>query len=150
MNFKLEEVIEAPREEVWKALNDPVTLARCVPGCEALEQVGDDEFLANIVIKVGPVKVKFKANLRIKDRKHPEAYTLEGDGQGGVAGFASGAAHIQLLDVPDGRTRLLCTSESRIGGKLAQLGSRLVEGAANKLAAEFMTNLREALSVEQQ
>lgn len=146
MQFNLEETIEATREEVWATLNDPVALARCVPGCEALESIGDDEFLANLVIKIGPVKAKFKVNLKIKDRKYLETYTLEGEGQGGVAGFASGMARIELLEEQGGHTLLKCTSESRIGGKLAQLGSRLIEGAANKLAAEFLANLRGVLA----
>ncbi len=127
--------IAADRDAVWAALNDPEVLARCIDGCEALEKVAEDRFDARVKAKVGPVRATFDAELRLEDVVPPERYTLAGNVKGG-AGFARGAADVILSEDGDG-TLLAYRVNGNVGGKLAQVGSRLIDGAARKMADDF-------------
>ena len=130
--------LNAPREEVWQALNDPAVLARCLDGCRSMTPVGNDEFEAEVGAKVGPVKATFAAVISLKDVVPLESYRLEVHVKGGVAGFANGTATVALEEVDSGQaTMLRYRIQGAIGGKLAQIGSRLVEGAARKMTARF-------------
>jgi carbon monoxide dehydrogenase subunit G len=131
--------IPAPREQVWAALNDPETLKASLPGCQSLEKVSDQEFAATVVAKVGPVRAKFNGNVTLSNLNPPESYTISGEGKGGAAGFAKGGADVRLLDEGE-VTVLTYTAKADVGGKLAQLGSRLIDGTAKKLADEFFNN----------
>jgi carbon monoxide dehydrogenase subunit G len=131
--------IPASREKVWQALNDPETLKASLPGCESLEKVSDQEFAATVVAKVGPVKAKFNGNVTLSNLNPPQSYTISGEGKGGAAGFAKGGADISLAEDGD-VTVLTYTAKADVGGKLAQLGSRLIDGTARKMADEFFTN----------
>ncbi len=128
--------ILAPRQQVWEALNDPEVLRQCVPGCEAIEKVSDTEFTANMLVKLGPVKAKFTTRLELSDLNPPESYTITGEGKGGPAGFAKGSADV-ILEDDGGETVLRYTARVQPGGKLAQVGSRLMDGTARKMAADF-------------
>lgn len=139
--------IPAPREKVWAALNDPEVLKACIPGCEALERVSDTELAAVVVAKVGPVKAKFKGAVTLSEIVPPESYRISGEGQGGIAGFAKGGAHVALTEIDSG-TKLVYQAEAQIGGKLAQLGQRLVAGTAKKIADEFFKSFAEAVGGE--
>src|SRR5207302_11190781 len=128
--------LPAPREVVWAKLNDPEVLKACIPGCESLEKLSDTEFQAVAVVKIGPVKAKFKGKVRLTDLDPPNSYRISGEGDGGVAGFARGGAKVSLSD-KDGGTLLSYDVEAQIGGKLAQLGQRLINSAAKKTADDF-------------
>jgi uncharacterized protein len=136
--------LPAPREVVWEKLNDPETLKVCIPGCESLERLGENEFQAVSVTKIGPVKAKFKGKVRLTDLDPPNGYRISGEGDGGVAGFAKGGATV-ALSPKDGGTLLTYNVEAQIGGKLAQLGQRLVNGAAKKMADEFFVKFAAAV-----
>lgn len=130
--------IPAPRETVWAALNDPEILKACIPGCEELNKTSDTEFVARVVAKIGPVKAGFNGKVALSDLDPPAGYTISGEGQGGAAGFAKGGAKVRLEPVDGGSATVLhYAADAQIGGKLAQIGSRLVEGTAKKLADEF-------------
>ena len=131
--------IPAPREQVWAALNDPETLKASLPGCQSLEKVSDQEFAATVVAKVGPVQAKFNGNVTLSNLNPPESYTISGEGKGGAVGFAKGGADVRLLDEGE-ITVLTYTAKADVGGKLAQLGSRLIDGTAKKMADEFFNN----------
>jgi carbon monoxide dehydrogenase subunit G len=131
--------IPAPREQVWAALNDPATLKASLPGCQSLEKVSDREFVATVVAKVGPVQAKFNGNVMLTNLNPPESYTISGEGKGGAAGFAKGGADVRLLEEGED-TVLTYTAKADVGGKLAQLGSRLIDGTAKKMADEFFNN----------
>jgi carbon monoxide dehydrogenase subunit G len=128
--------IPAPRETVWAALNDPEILARAVPGCEEIDKLSDTEMTATVSAKVGPVKARFKGAVTLSDIDAPNGYTLNGEGKGGVAGFAKGTARVSLAEDGDG-TILTYEVDAKVGGKLAQVGSRLIDSTAKKLAGEF-------------
>lgn len=136
--------LPAPRETVWAKLNDPATLKACIPGCEELNMLSDTEFEAVAVNKIGPVKAKFKGKVTLSDLDPPNGYKISGQGDGGVAGFAKGGAVVALSD-KDGGTLLTYNVEAQIGGKLAQLGQRLINGAAKKLADQFFDNFATAV-----
>jgi len=138
--------IPAPREKVWAALNDPQTLKASIPGCESLEKTGDDAFTAKVVAKVGPVKAKFSGDVKLSNINPPESYTISGEGKGGAAGFAKGGADVKLADDDEGGTVLTYTAKADVGGKLAQLGSRLIDGTSKKMADEFFSNLKEQVA----
>ena len=127
------------RKEIWKFLNDPLVLQACIPGCVSFEQIGEAEYSALVVAKFGPVKAKFKSHISLENLKPPESYTLSGSGQGGVTGFAKGKADIQLEDTDQG-TELSYQASMHIGGKLAQVGSRLFKGSVNKITKDFFQN----------
>ena len=130
--------IPAPRETVWAALNNPDILKACIPGCEELNKTSDTEFVARVVAKIGPVKATFGGKVTLSDLDPPNGYTITGEGQGGAAGFAKGGAKVRLEAVDGGAATVLhYAADAQIGGKLAQIGSRLVEGTAKKLADEF-------------
>lgn len=130
--------IPAPREAVWRALNDPEVLKVCIPNCEELAKNSDTEFVAKVVAKIGPVKASFGGKVTLSDIDAPNGYTISGEGQGGAAGFAKGGAKVRLESVDGGAATILhYVADAQIGGKLAQIGSRLVEGSARKLADEF-------------
>ena len=130
--------IPAPRETVWAALNDPEILRVCIPGCQELDKTSDTEFVARVVAKIGPVKAAFGGKVTLSNLDPPNGYTISGEGQGGAAGFAKGGAKVQLEAVDGGAATVLhYAADAQIGGKLAQIGSRLVEGTARKLADEF-------------
>jgi carbon monoxide dehydrogenase subunit G len=128
--------LPAPRELVWAKLNDPEALKAAIPGCETLEMLSEHEFQAVATNKIGPVKARFKGKVRLSDLDPPNGYRISGEGDGGVAGFAKGGAVVKL-EPKDGGTLLVYNVEAQIGGKLAQLGQRLVNGAAKKLADQF-------------
>jgi carbon monoxide dehydrogenase subunit G len=132
-------VIPATREKVWAALNDPEILRQAIPGCETIEKQSDTELAAKVAVKIGPVKASFGGSVTLSDLDPPNGYRISGQGQGGAAGFAKGGATVKLEEV-EGGTRLSYEADAQIGGKLAQIGSRLVDGAAKSLAAEFFTN----------
>jgi carbon monoxide dehydrogenase subunit G len=136
MEFKGTQTIGAPRHVVWKCLNDPAVLQACVPGCESFTAKNDDEFAAVVVAAVGPVKARFKGSLVLSDRVEATSYRIAGQGEGGIAGFGKMKAEVRLADV-EGGTELTYVSTAEVGGKLAQIGSRLVSSVANKLADEF-------------
>jgi len=127
-----------PREQVFAALNDADVLSRSIPGCESLEQVSETEFEATVAAKIGPVRAKFKGRVELSDLNPPESYTISGEGKGGAAGFAKGGARVTLSE-EDGGTRLDYEVDAQVGGKLAQVGARLVEGSTRKLAGEFFS-----------
>lgn len=136
--------LAAPRETVWDKLNDPEVLKGCVPGCEQFDRIADNEFQAVAVTKIGPVKAKFKGKVQLTDLDPPNGYKISGAGEGGVAGFAKGGATVTLVE-KDGGTLLTYNVEAQIGGKIAQLGQRLVVGAAKKVADDFFAKFAEAV-----
>lgn len=130
-------VVPAPIDAVWQALNDPAALKACIPGCESLERTGADEWAATMAARVGPVSAKFTGKMRMTDSTPPTGYTLKFEGQGGAAGFANGEAKVTLAPIAENQTSLTYVAKAQVGGKLAQIGSRLIDGAAAKLADEF-------------
>ena len=148
MTMSGEQQLAAPRETVWAKLNDPEVLKACIPGCESLEVTGENEFLAVATNKVGPVKATFKGKVRLTDLDPPNGYKIVGEGEGGVAGFAKGSADVRLSD-KDGGTLLTYNVDAQIGGKLAQLGQRLINGAAKKMADEFFQKFAAAVAAGQ-
>jgi uncharacterized protein len=137
--------LPAAREVVWLKLNDPAVLKVCIPGCEELERGADNEFLATTKMKVGPVSARFKGRVVLSDFDPPNSYKITGEGEGGVAGFAKGSATVQLQD-KDGGTLLVYSVDAQIGGKLAQLGQRLINGTAKKLSDAFFAKFAETVS----
>jgi carbon monoxide dehydrogenase subunit G len=144
MTMNGEVQLAAPREVVWAKLNDAEVLKQCIPGCEELNKVSDTEFQAVATIKIGPVKARFKGRVNLSDMDPPNGYKISGEGEGGVAGFAKGGAVVKLTQ-KDGGTLLSYDVESQIGGKLAQLGQRLVQGTAKKLADDFFNKFAAAV-----
>ena len=132
-------------QTVWEKLNDPATLKAAIPGCEQLDKTSDTEFTAVVTTKIGPVKAKFKGKVTLSDIDPPNGYRISGQGDGGVAGFAKGGATVKLAP-KDGGTLLTYSVEAQIGGKLAQLGQRLVNGAAKKIADDFFANFANAVN----
>jgi carbon monoxide dehydrogenase subunit G len=137
--------IPAPREAVWQALNDPEVLRACIPGAESLEKLSDTEFQAAVKAKVGPVSARFQGKVTLSDLEPPSRYTISGEGTGGAAGFAKGGADVALAEAGDGGTVLSYRANVQVGGKLAQVGSRLVAGTARKMADEFFGRFAERL-----
>ena len=136
MEMTGERIIPLPLLATWKALNDPAVLKDCIPGCESVERVSDDEYDVVLTARVGPVSAKFKGRMKLVDPDPPRGYKLQFEGQGGVAGFAKGEATVGLT--PDaGGTRLSYTAKANVGGKLAQVGARLIDGVAQQLAGKF-------------
>ena len=137
-------VIKAPREVVWAAILNPEVLKACVPGCTELTGTPEEGFEATVVQKVGPVKATFKGTVTLSNMTEPEAVTLTGEGKGGAAGFAKGGADVSFKEV-EGGTELTYEVDAKVGGKLAQLGSRIIDGFAKKMADQFFTNLQDAV-----
>ena len=140
-----EQLIPRPQGVTWSSIIDPEVLKVCIPGCESMDKVGDNEYAMVMGAKVGPVSARFKSRITLADVDAPNSYTLIFEGQGGVAGFAKGEAHVQLSPEGDS-TRLHYTAKATIGGKLAQVGSRLVDGVTKKLAESFFTKFNEHVS----
>ncbi|MBL6600670.1 MAG: carbon monoxide dehydrogenase subunit G [Alphaproteobacteria bacterium] len=130
-------LIKASRQAVWDALNDPDVLKQCIPGCEELEKTSDSGFTAKVAAKVGPVKARFTGAVTLSDLDPPNGYKISGEGKGGAAGFAKGGAEVKLSDAEDGATTLSYVVDAQVGGKLAQIGSRLIDSTAKKMAGEF-------------
>ncbi len=144
MEMTGERRIPAPRQKVWDALNDPEVLKQCIAGCESLDKTSDTEFSARVTSKVGPVTAKFTGKVQLSDVDAPNGYTISGEGQGGVAGFAKGGAKVQLADDGVG-TLLTYEANGTVGGKLAQIGSRLIDSTARKMADDFFDKFAEAV-----
>ncbi|MBA3478622.1 MAG: carbon monoxide dehydrogenase subunit G, partial [Lautropia sp.] len=134
MNLQGERIIPASVQRTWEALNDPQTLKACIAGCESIEVTGDNQYLAVMAVRIGPVNAKFKGRLQLTDIIPMQSYKINFDGQGGVAGFGKGSANVSLLpEEPAGEaTKLSYTADAQVGGKIAQIGSRLVESVAAK------------------
>ena len=145
MTMNGEVQLNASREAVWAKLNDAEVLKTCIPGCEQLDKVSDTEFQAIAVTKIGPVKAKWKGKVHLTDLDPPNGYKISGEGEGGIAGFAKGGAVVGLAD-KDGGTLLTYNVEAQIGGKLAQLGQRLIAGAAKKMADDFFAKFAAAVA----
>jgi hypothetical protein len=145
MTMSGEYQLAASPETVWEKLNDAATLKACIPGCEQLDKLSDTEFSAIATQKIGPVKATFKGKVTLSDIDPPHGYRISGQGEGGVAGFAKGGATVKLAP-KDGGTVLSYAVEAQIGGKLAQLGQRLINGAAKKVADNFFQNFAAAVN----
>jgi carbon monoxide dehydrogenase subunit G len=145
MEMTGEQLIPLGQQATWDALNDPAVLKDCIPGCESMERLGDDQYEVVLVAKVGPVSAKFKGRMTVAESDPPRGYTLVFEGQGGAAGFAKGEASVALTP-RDGATMLAYNAKATIGGKLAQVGSRLVDGVARKLAGDFFAAFNERVS----
>ena len=137
MELHGERVIPAPVEATWAALNDPDTLKGCIAGCESLERTGDDAYVAVVAMKIGPVSARFRGNLRMTNVDPPNGYTIAFDGQGGVAGFGKGSADVRLAPEGAAATRLAYDARATVGGKMAQIGSRLIDATAAKITDDF-------------
>jgi carbon monoxide dehydrogenase subunit G len=136
MEMSSSQLVPAPQAEVWNALNDPELLKACIPGCESIEAAGENAYKISMVAKVGPVRARFAGKMQLTDMNAPDSYSLLFEGEGGMAGFAKGRADVRLTPEGEG-TLLTYTAKAQIGGKLAQIGSRLVDGAARKTADDF-------------
>jgi carbon monoxide dehydrogenase subunit G len=139
-------VVPASPERVWEALVDPEVLKSCIPGCETFERTGENAYRATVAAKVGPVAARFTGKLDLADVVAPTGYTLKFEGQGGAAGFANGTARVSLAPSDGGQTALTYAVKAQVGGKLAQIGNRLVDAAAAKLADDFFARFAEALA----
>ena len=140
--------IEAPRDKVWEALNDPEILKQAIPGCQEIDKQSDTEFAAKVTAKVGPVKASFTGQVQLTDLDPPNSYRISGEGKGGAAGFAKGGANVALE--PDGDATILKYEvNATVGGKLAQLGARLIDGTAKKMANEFFAEFAKVVEAGQ-
>ena len=137
--------IAAPRERVYAALNDAEILRKSIPGCEEIERLSETELVATVVTRIGPIKAKFKGHVTLSDLNPPSSYSISGEGKGGAAGFAKGGAKISLEEDGDG-TVMRYEVQIDVGGKLAQLGGRLIEGTAKKLSADFFTRFKQEVA----
>jgi uncharacterized protein len=139
--------IAAPQQKVWAALNDPDVLKKCIPGCQSLEMTTPNEMVASVMIKIGPVKATFSGKVTLLDIDPPKGYRITGEGSGGVAGYAKGGAKVRLE--PEGEATVLHYEvDSQVGGKLAQLGGRMIDSVAKKLAGEFFSAFGAALEAK--
>lgn len=145
MDMSGERLIEAPREKVWAALNDPEVLKACIPGCESIEKLSDVELKAVAAIKLGPIAARFTGKVLLSDLDPPHGYTISGEGQGGVAGFAKGGAKVALAEEGES-TKLSYEVNAQIGGKMAQLGARLIDATAKQYAETFFTKFAELVA----
>ncbi|MGO1120558.1 SRPBCC family protein [Rhodovibrionaceae bacterium A322] len=145
MDMTGEVLIAAPREAVYAALNDPEILKQAIPGCEEIEKTSDTHMTAKVTAKVGPVKAKFSGEVTLSDLNPPQGYTISGSGKGGAAGHASGSAKVDL-DEAEGGTLLRYEVNAKVGGKMAQLGGRLIDGTAKKMADQFFSAFQELVA----
>ena len=146
MKMTGEEVIAAPRQAVWDALNDPEILKQAITGCQEIKKKSDTEFEAKVGAKVGPVKASFTGDVKLSKLNPPRSYVITGEGKGGVAGFAKGGATVRLSDTGDSATKLSYDVDAQVGGKLAQIGSRLIDSTAKKMAADFFKKFNKIVS----
>lgn len=144
MELTGERLIPAPLSATWDALNDPDILKQCIAGCESLGRTEADAFAAVAVVKIGPISARFKGTLKMTNVQAPNSYTLNFDGQGGVAGFGKGSADVSLSEEGD-QTRLRYSAQAQVGGKMAQIGARLIDAAAAKIAADFFAAFEDCL-----
>ena len=140
-----EVVLPADKATVWARLNDAETLKASIPGCESLDRLSDSELQAVAKVKIGPVSARFKGKVNLSDMDPPNSYRISGQGDGGIAGFARGGANVKLTDSAGGGTTLHYDVDAQVGGKIAQLGGRLIDSTAKKLADEFFANFAKAL-----
>ncbi len=139
--------IPAPRDKVWAALNDPAVLKLCIPGCDRLEREADDSLVASASIKIGPISARFNGRVQLLDLDPPNGYRIAGEGQGGVAGFAKGGATVHLVEEAAAVTMMSYTVSAQVGGKIAQLGARLIDATAKQMADAFFTRFAAELTV---
>ena len=144
-NLNGEVILPASRQAVWEGLNNPDVLKACIPGCQSLEKLSDTEFQAVAKVKIGPVSATFKGKVELSDLDPPNGYRIAGTGEGGIAGFAKGGALVTLSEV-EGGTKLHYDVDAQVGGKIMQLGGRLIDGAARKLADQFFADFVKALN----
>jgi uncharacterized protein len=145
MEMTGEQLIALPQQRVWEALNDPEVLKACIPGCESIDKVSDTEYAVAMVAAVGPVKARFSGKLKLADLNPPNSYSIAFEGSGGAAGFGKGGAHVEL--VPEGTaTRLRFNANASVGGRLAQVGSRLIDGVAKKMADDFFARFNRTVA----
>src|SRR5688572_28681059 len=137
MEMTGERRIPAPRQQVWEALNDPEVLRASIPGCESFERIGDDQFQARVAVKLGPMSAKFGGKVRLENMNPPAGYTITGEGSGGAMGFAKGGADVALQEVAPTETLLTYAVKAQVGGKMAQLGARLIDSTAKQMAVQF-------------
>jgi carbon monoxide dehydrogenase subunit G len=149
MTMKGDVTLPADRQTVWLKLNDPEVLKACIPGCQSLERTGENGFAAVAKVKVGPVAATFKGSVELTDLNPPNSYRIQGAGEGGMAGFAKGGAAVSLADAPEGGCVLSYDVNANVGGKLAQLGSRLIDGVAKKMADQFFANFAKEVAAGQ-
>lgn len=149
MDLSGEFQIDASIDKVWTALNDADILKACIPGCKELIKTSDTEMSAKVVLKVGPIKAKFSGEVSLENLNPPHSYSIVGEGKGGIAGFAKGGADVQLSE-DGGETILTYQATAQVGGKMAQLGSRLIDSTSAKLANQFFDNFRSALTEEEE
>lgn len=145
MEMTGEQLIPLPQQRVWEALNDPEVLKACIPGCESIEKVSDTEYAVAMVAAVGPVKARFSGKLKLTDLNPPSSYSLAFEGSGGAAGFGKGGAHVELVP-ENSSTRLRFSANASVGGRLAQVGSRLIDGVARKMADDFFARFNETIA----
>ncbi len=145
MEMSGEQLIPASQQQTWDALNDPEMLKQCVPGCESIDPIAENQYQVLMVARVGPVSAKFKGKLTISEMNPPNSYSIAFEGQGGAAGFAKGGANVRLSEEA-GQTKLGYDVKANVGGKLAQIGSRLIDAAAKKVADEFFQNFNRKMS----
>jgi carbon monoxide dehydrogenase subunit G len=145
MKMNGSEVIDAPRETVWAGLNDPKILQQCIPGCSKIETSSPTDMKATVTVKVGPVKANFAGEVKISNVKAPESYRISGKGSGGFAGFAEGGASVKLTAISPTQTQMDYDVDAQIGGKLAMLGSRLIDSTAQSYAEQFFTKFAELM-----
>jgi carbon monoxide dehydrogenase subunit G len=148
MELTGEQRIAAPRERVWEALNDPEILKQCIPGCQHIEKSDENTFSAKVKAKVGPVNSTFSGTVTLSNLNPPESYTISGEGSGGAAGFAKGSAHVEL-EADGDETILRYTVDAQVGGKLAQVGQRLIQSTANKYAKQFFEAFTEKVGADE-
>jgi len=137
--------VNAPKDRVYAALNDPEVLRLCIPGCEELEQLSPTELAAKVVLKIGPVKARFSGTVTLDPSEAPDAFSLSGEGKGGAAGFAKGGADVRLDADDEGGTLLRYHAKADVGGKIAQLGSRLIAGTAKSLSGKFFSKFKDVV-----
>ncbi|MEY4073085.1 MAG: hypothetical protein RJA29_442 [Pseudomonadota bacterium] len=136
MDMQASRSLAITQQQAWEALNDPAILKACIPGCDKLESTGENQFVVGMALKIGPVSAKFSGKIQLADLNPPASYTLSFEGQGGVAGFGKGTASVTLVPIESG-CELQYTVHAQVGGKIAQLGQRLIDGAAKSLAEDF-------------
>lgn len=141
-----EERIDASIDKVWAALNNADVLRACIPGCESLEKKSDTELAATVTLKIGPIKARFNGEVELKNLKPPHSYTIAGEGKGGIAGFAKGGADVTLKEEGPDATMLIYVAKADVGGKIAQLGSRLIQSTSKKLATQFFSEFNKKVS----
>lgn len=146
MQMTGEQVIAAPRDKVWAALNDPDVLRQAIPGCQSLERDGDNRFVAMAEIKIGPIGARFKGNVQLSEIDAPNGYTITGSGNGGIAGNAKGGAKVRLSDAPGSGTLVSYTVDAEVGGRMAQLGGPIIDATARNLAGKFFAKFGEVVS----